>query len=392
MIEQLELTNFKAFQHAEIAFRPLTLLTGLNSTGKSSVLQALALLHQSYTAGQLDHATDLADGRPELAAAEGFLLNGELVELGTGQDVLTEDFLGEAQVTLAIVDAHLRYSWTVAYHQDQDLLPLTAVELPGTTEGADAPSGDAASIPEYFRAGFQYLRADRIVPAVGYPRSHQVAIKRGFLGIHGEHAVNYLRHHADYSVPKGLRHRNASGHRLVEQVDAWMQELCPGVNVRAIAIEGTDTVNLSYAFGGTSGVNSTLRRRPTNVGFGLTHALPIVVACLTARPGSLVLLENPEAHLHPKGQTQMALLAAAAGAHGAQLVVETHSDHVLNGVRLAVKNQIIDSTDVALHYFRGGESGLGVEVISPNVGADGLLDQWPEGFFDEWENALDQLI
>ncbi|MER6709861.1 DUF3696 domain-containing protein [Streptomyces sp. NPDC000877] len=169
-----------------------------------------------------------------------------------------------------------------------------------------------------------------------------------------------------------------------------MQELCPGVNLQADAIEGTDSVRLSYGFGGTAGINATRRRRPTNVGFGLTYALPIVVACLTATPESLILLENPEAHLHPKGQSRMAALLSAAAATGAQLIVETHSDHVLNGVRIAVKQGVLQPEDTVVHYFQG--NGAGTEVVTPRIDKDGMLQQWPEGFFDEWENSLDQLL
>ncbi|MGO4420267.1 DUF3696 domain-containing protein [Streptomyces sp. MCAF7] len=104
----------------------------------------------------------------------------------------------------------------------------------------------------------------------------------------------------------------------------------------------------------------------------------------------MVLLENPEAHLHPQGQTQMATLAAAAAAQGAQVIIETHSDHVINGVRLAVKQGRITPRQAVFHYFRG--DGTGVEVVSPRIDSDGMLDQWPTGFFDELENTLDQLI
>ncbi|WP_062207664.1 DUF3696 domain-containing protein [Streptomyces sp. NBRC 109706] len=384
MLDRLTLTNFKAFQHLELPLGPLTLLTGLNSSGKSSVLQALGLLHQSHAAGDLDRA-----GAGHVSGS-GFLLNGELVGLGTGQDVLHEDFTGdEPAITLAVDEGPYRYSWTVAYEPEQNLLPLIDAELPATTEGTEGPAGDAAVIPSYFTAGFQYLHADRISPAEFYPRDHHAAIGRGFLGVRGEHTVNYLRHHARDEIPEGpLRHPRAESALLLDQAAAWMGELCPGVDLQAAAIEGTDSVRLSYGFGGALGTNH--RRRPTNVGFGLTYALPIVVACLTTRPGSLVLLENPEAHLHPRAQTRMAGLAAAAAARGGQLIVETHSDHVLNGARLAVKSGALAPEDVLPHYFRG--DGTGADVVSPRVDRDGLLDQWPEGFFDELENTLDQLL
>ncbi|MER5211568.1 DUF3696 domain-containing protein [Streptomyces sp. NPDC002838] len=383
MIDRLTLTNFKAFQQADIPLGPLTLLTGLNSSGKSTVLQALALLRQSYTSGNLGFLDEEA----------GFLLNGEFVGLGTGQDVLHEDFTGDDPfITVGVEEGPFRYAWTVDYAPEDNLLPLVSAHLPGSEEGSHAPEGEAALVPGYFTDGFQYLHADRITPTEGHPRDHHMAVRRGFLGARGEHTVNFLRHHARDAVPEGpLRHPRARGELLLEQVAAWLGELCPGVNIETATIEGMDSVRLSFGFG--EGAEATRHRhRPANVGFGLTYALPLVVACLTAPPGSLVLLENPEAHLHPRGQTKMAELAAAAAAQGAQLVVETHSDHVLNGMRLSVKRGLLEPEQALVHYFRGSADGSGTEVVSPQIDRDGLLDQWPKGFFDEMDEALDQLL
>ncbi|MGW9344222.1 AAA family ATPase [Streptomyces albidoflavus] len=394
MIDRLALRNFKTFQETELPLGPLTLLTGLNSSGKSTVLQALAMVRQSYEAGDLDAAAMLASARAAGlrpgGVGRGFLLNGDLVRLGTGEDVLHEDFAGdEPRIGLGVDEGLNRYAWTVGYEAEQNLLPLLDVELPYTSEGPDRPAGAEALVPAFCVGPFQYLHADRISPAEFYPRDHHAAVARGFLGVRGEHTVNFLRHHAREEVPQGsLRHPGAESARLLDQVAAWMGDLCPGVDIQAEAIEGADAVRLSYGFEGSLG--PTRRRRPGNVGFGLTYVLPIVAACLTAGPGSLVLLENPEAHLHPQGQTGMALLASAAVAQGAQLIMETHSDHVINGVRLAVKRGQLTPEQVVLHYFRG--DGTGVDVVSPKVDRDGLLDQWPEGFFDELENTLDQLI
>ncbi|WP_030618555.1 AAA family ATPase [Streptomyces sclerotialus] len=381
MINHIKLINFKAFRRLELPLGPLTLLTGLNSSGKSSVLQALGLLRQSYETQMLIR-TKRAGG--------GLLLNGDLVDLGTAQDVLHEDFgpveelpaVDEPLVGFVIEEDGEQRTWAAAYdirHPDRDVMPLA--ERSVRSHLAEQP--------------FQYLHADRITPAVTYPRSHQIAIARGFLGVRGEHTVNYLRHHTEQDVPTEvpdgpLRHRGATSPQLLDQTIAWMQELCPGVNIETDPVEGTDSVRLSYGFGGTAGINATRRRRPTHVGFGLTYALPIVVACLTATPESLILLENPEAHLHPRGQSRMAALLSAAAATGAQLIVETHSDHVLNGVRVAVKRGALQPHDAVVHYFRG--NGAGTEVVTPRIDRDGMLEQWPEGFFDEWENSLDQLL
>lgn len=375
MLNRISVANFKAFATADIPLAGYTLLSGLNSTGKSTILQALAVLQQS---------------RDTLDTA-GFLLNGDLIELGNGQDVLHENYIStddepEPRIRITVYSNVGTYSWTVAYEREGDLLRLTERKH-GTT--LDTPE---EGVPASLWRSFQYLRADRISPAVTYPRSYEQAIRRGFLGARGEHTVNYLRHFQDEHVEDSrLRHPQARSRRLLDQAEAWMQDICPGVNLQADAIEGTDLVRLSFRFG-TAGLSSSNRYRPTNVGFGLTYVLPVVTACLTARPGNLVLLENPEAHLHPRGQIAMTTLTCAAAAAGAQLIVETHSDHVLNGVRLAVKHGTISANDTILHFFRRDEGSTSARIETLTVGPDGMISEWPEGFFDEWERSLDQLL
>ncbi|CAM5236308.1 AAA family ATPase [Streptomyces coeruleorubidus] len=376
MLESLTLTNFKAFAHQELRLAPFTLLTGLNSSGKSSVLQSLALLRQSYESG------DLA---PVGGDEAGLLLNEELVQLGIGQDVRHEayDETGP-HISLAVRGDGASIRWSALYEQEADHLKL----LSDTDEDRDGKDL-AGLLPTLFGPGFQYLKADRVSPQVSYPRSHHAVTTRGFLGAHGEHTVNYLRAHQDDPVEaSALLVPDAASVTLLGQTEAWMQKLCPGVSLEAAGIDGTDSVRLSYRFG--SGVSQSNRYRPTNVGFGLTYVLPIVVACLSAKPGTLILLENPEAHLHPQGQTWMAYLASAAAASGAQIVMETHSDHVLNGLRLRVKQGLLSADATAVHYFRRKDQTS--EVVSPVIGPDGRLSEWPEGFFDEWENSLDQLL
>ena len=381
MIDQLTITNFKAFASADIRLAPYTLLSGLNSSGKSTVLQALALLRQAKMQGLL-HNSGNSGGLP---------LNGELVELGTGQDVLHEDHVTApgAQPKIGFrlsADPAMPFEWQARYGREDDLLPLTLCEPPSSDRSF---SGEDETAFTLFNPGFQYLRADRINPAVTYPRSHEMSVRRGFLGARGEYTIDYLRHYQDDAVRfPALRHSEASA-RLLDQTEAWMSEICPGVRIQATAIEQTDLVRLGFQFTRKRQL-TTETHRPTNVGFGLTYVLPIIVACLTARPGSMILLENPEAHVHPQGQSAMARLTCAAAAIGAQLVVETHSDHILNGVRLAVKRGLISAADVVLHYFRREDDGI--HILSPVIGPDGMLSHWPPGFFDEWDRSIDQLL
>ena len=376
MIERLKITNFKAFAKADIPLGSYTLLSGLNSSGKSTVLQSLALIRQAG-----DYLQTYDD-------SGGFPLSGDLVQLGTGRDALHEFYDAEPgtepeigfQLTAA---GQVAGEWRAHYGREDDFLrlsycfpddPFTAEELPPLS---------------VFGPGFQYLRADRLNPANTYPRSREMSTRRGFLGTRGEYAADYLHQHQDEPVNPTVWHDPDGLPKLLDQVCAWLGEICPGVRLQATSIELTDLVRIGFQFTQAGQLNSGFRR-PTNVGFGLSYVLPIILACLTAKPGSLLLLENPEAHIHPQGQSAMARLTCAAAATGAQVMVETHSDHILNGVRLAVKRQLLQAEDVVLLYFEREDDGI--RIVSPAIGPDGMISQWPQGFFDEWDRSLDQLL
>jgi predicted ATPase len=133
--------------------------------------------------------------------------------------------------------------------------------------------------------------------------------------------------------------------------------------------------------------------KPTNVGFGLTYVLPVVTAVLFASPGDLLIIENPESHLHPQGQARLGKLFAQSAEQGVQLFIETHSDHVLNGVRVATKQQLISPEKVGIFFFeRYLADEHRTEIIQPIIDENGRINKWPPGFFDEWDNQLDELL
>ena len=127
--------------------------------------------------------------------------------------------------------------------------------------------------------------------------------------------------------------------------------------------------------------------RPANVGFGLSYALPVIVAALTASPGTLFLVENPEAHLHPAGQSLIGQFLTRVAAAGVQVVVETHSDHVINGMRLAAaRDGLLPPSDAIIHFLADAGTRHTIEIQG-----SGALTEWPPGFFDQSELDLGQL-
>ena len=372
MIQRMEIEAFKAFEHLDLALGGLTLLSGLNSSGKSSILQGIALLRQSFDVGMMGPGS-----RNEL------LLNGPLVALGTGRDIYCEysrrippemffTFYGSA-------DDHI--GWRVRVdNPDADVLP--AEQYLGT----HGPALGALS-----QGRFNYLRADRLSPELVYPRSHREVVRNRALGSRGEYTVHYLTEFRDNVVENTHAREERVGPTLSSQVAHWLGEISPGVRVEPDAVGGTDFVRIQFGFGAGSGLTGSSSYRPTHVGFGLTYALPIVVALLATPPGGMLLLENPEAHVHPRGQAALGVLITRVVAGGVQVLVETHSDHVLNGIRLAAKRSVMDRDEIRLHFFARQRTGE-ISIESPVVEADGRLSRWPEGFFDQWDRDLDALL
>nr|WP_246551787.1 DUF3696 domain-containing protein [Geobacter hydrogenophilus] len=171
-----------------------------------------------------------------------------------------------------------------------------------------------------------------------------------------------------------------------------MSELSPGVQVHAILQPHLNSASLGYKF--IQGKDVTADFKPQNVGFGLTFVLPVVTALLRAKPGDLLIIENPEAHLHPAGQTIIGRMCALAAANGVQLFVESHSDHFLNGIRVAVRQNLVSAELISLFFLERDSDGSthATTVRNPSINHQGRIDFWPAGFFDEWDRQLENLL
>ena len=363
MLRIIKLRNFKCFENVELALAPLTLLCGLNGMGKSSILQAMLVLRQSFVSGEL------RDGH--------LVLGGDLTDLGTGQDVLCED--AEADVV------------EFEFHSDDSPTPCRlSFEYSRTADELTTRNNFAAAWREAPPLGGQlvYINAERIGPRKSYLHS-EVFARRGDLGSRGEYTLNYLSERQGETLTSSdPRCPDLPSLRLGEVVDHWLQEVTPGAHLRIEMIQDADAIIAGFSFDRPGDVESR-RYRATNVGFGLSYTLP-VLAALLAPPGTLCLIENPEAHLHPRGQARLAELAVRASLAGVQVVAETHSDHFMDGIRIAVRDGLIRPDQTAFHYF-SREGGKTV-ASSPRINADGRLSSWPDGFFDQHEENLARLL
>lgn len=366
MLSSLTLKNFKPFENQSFSLKPLTLLTGLNSTGKSSVLQSLLLLRQS---SQQDDLLDRV----------GLVLNGDLVSIGTGQDVLFKRSK-EDVITLEIgINNDIKGTWIFDYDSQSDIMRISTLSI------ADAAVYNSG----LFNDNFHYLKAERIAPRNYFQMSDFKVRQHQQIGSQGEFTAHFLAINEYAKIPHHqLSNPSAQSDILKSQVEAWLGEISPGTRIDIELHPGMDIASLQYSYEDNNSYRST------NVGFGITYTLPIIVAILSATSDTLILLENPEAHLHPRGQSKMGELIALAASCGIQIILETHSDHVLNGIRKAVRHNKLEADKVQINYFeryvKKGEPII--EIITPRIYSDGGIDKWPDGFFDQTEKDLMELL
>lgn len=371
MLEQLELRHFKCFEKLDLPLGRLTLLSGANASGKSSALQALVLLHQ--TIREHEWSTRL-------------MLNGESLQLGTVLDVV-DKVHGRRQFEIGLVEGNSSLRWTFRGEREEMSMATARV----TVEGSD---NEEPSIlqhllpPDRYASGaslvrrlrdLTYITAERVGPREVYSLEDRQASP--VVGPRGEHTLSVLYRIRSEPTrvslatpgipPKGLN-----------QVEARMNQFFPGCRVDVQLVPQANAVTLGLSTSDDTGFN-----RPVHVGFGLTQVLPIVVAAVSAGDQDVLLIENPEVHLHPAGQATMGGFLAEVAASGVQVVVETHSDHVLNGIRRAVKAGSLRAEHTALHFFRPRGGPLD-QVVSPVLDAAGNLDVWPEGFFDQFDKDM----
>ncbi len=390
MLTQIELRHFKCFELLKLPLAPLTLLAGANASGKSTVLQALGLLHQSFK--------DLGFW------ADRLRLNGPVLRLGRTADVI-DQVQGRRSCSITLLDSvtdesrgpeiqdatrgtkEVLYAWDFEGEPADRSLKLTAARFhDGSARQSPMPEvmlgamAVGTLIPRL--EVMNYLTAERLGPRDSYRLRDSEGDSA--IGPAGENAAALLEAGGNEEVLPGLVVAGVPPTRLL-QAQARMASFFPGcvLNVHQVPAAGVVTLGIRTS-------DETAFHRPVHTGFGLTQVLPIVVAALSACPDDLLLIENPEVHLHPAGQARMGTFLAEIAAAGVQVLVESHSDHLLNGVRRAVTAEILEPEDTALHFF-SPRSVDAPQVQTPTMGADGGLDFWPDGFFDQFDKDLGAL-
>jgi len=365
MITNIKLKNFKCYADQDFKLNKLTIFCGNNSVGKSTAIQALAIPFQSKLNDEV-------------------YINDDLVELGTNKDIYCQYAVNEPnkdELKIILGFDGVNHAWGTS---EFDVSSNKLRKLEG-----DSSILDEIKTHYYTQKGFQFLEAERFGPRNYFENNYDLSIKN-WLGSKGQYIFQVLTHLDEKGAKLEINDKRIldpdAGPSVRRNLNNWMSEISPGFNIQSYSV---DSAGISHAQFQAYGSSQT---KPINMGFGLSYAMSIVIALLITKPGGLVVIENPEAHLHPRGQSYLGRLIAKAALAGVQVIIETHSDHLLNGIRVISRlDNDYKLGDFKVFYVSGDFNKVS-SVNEIKIGENGELSSWPQGFFDQQANDMKTLI
>ena len=373
MLTQITLERFKCFNRLCMPLKPLTLIAGTNGAGKSSIIQALLLVRQSCKDKDYDWK-------------QSVVINGGLVDLEDAGKLLYINAEGnDSDIVLNLEN------------DDMDEITFHITPKQEKTTARCKAEGDLENAKNewsLFSDDFVYLYADREQPRSKYMMTSETRLDSRLGNRSASNAAflmaSEINNNKDIRIT-GLKHVHATDNTVRRNVSAWISHIMGDqVSITATETEKDKEARLDYSIFNKNGVEQQLS--PLNMPFGHSYILPVILAVLTAPAGSMILVENPESHLHPGAQLRMGEFLSLASACGVQIIIETHSDHLMNGIRLSCRKGIISPEDVEMDLIGLDTDGY-THIRRPvQLNPDGTVKNLVPGFFDEWEKALTSLL
>lgn len=367
MIKILEVNNFKSHKNTIIDLSNLTVFCGSNSVGKSSAFQPLLLLREAYLNKTNFEYLDLLSNP---------------VKIGTIADALYQ-YSENDNITFRIKTEAEDYNFS--FELENNDYTKTLINSKKNSQQININSDISL-----FNENFQYISSSRMGPQESYRKDDVVVEKYKQISLiegKAEFCIHFLHKNQSQKVLEDLININSKDEELVYQVTSWEKEISKGVNV-IIEDNGKLGFDLKYQYDTKTGNEKTNKFSASNVGFGLSYIIPIIVAILSSKKGALIIIENPEAHLHPKGISKLTELICLAAQAGIQIIIETHSDHIINGILVQSKkfeqnDKGIDRNNVAIYQFETDEKEHCTKATKIEVKEEGRISFAPEGFFDQ---------
>jgi predicted ATPase len=360
VITSLTVKNFKCFRESsKFNFTKLNLLTGINGRGKSSLLQALLIVAQSAESNNLEILT----------------INGEKINLGNFYDICNSETLKQESVYFRFQSDNQDYPDIEFEYGEDTNEPFQAIRK--TAVKMDENKKIIAFANALKKIHF--ISADRRGPVQYVDKLRLPDFVH--VGPRGENTVNILANSHNIGNVNKLLYRGKNAASVMQQTADWLNYILDGAYVDIGGKEQESSVLYMLL----NNKNNSYKYKPVNVGFGYSYILPLIVTGLIAKPGEIVIIENPEAHLHPRAQSKISEFFTRVATCGIQVFIESHSEHILNGLRVNIlKDDIpISNKDLTILFFN--ENFASEKLI---VNDKGKIENWPVGFFDQDELDL----
>lgn len=413
-ISSVTVSNYKSVcQEQTIDLKPLTLLAGTNSSGKSSIMQPLLLLKQTLEA-PFDPGPLLLDGpnvrftsteqlfcKVETASCDAFTVkfqfNSSSLELKYNRNPSPGVAVGIESMTFIEKGKSNIIRLGMASDEIEKILPKHLKEFKEQIASIDKKEARWETLRDRCFLNFNLRLADGPKGVFAFSGVSPASVLIPYIeriihvpGLRGNPARTYGTTAVEQNFPGTfekycasiINHWQATKDSRLKEIGKALEILGLTWKVEAKPVDDTQVEikvgRLPHsARGGARDMVSI-----ADVGFGVSQTLPVIVALLAAEPGQLVYIEQPEIHLHPKAQKHMARLLAEAAGRGVIVIVETHSSLLLRGIQTLVANNSIPSSLVKLHWFtRENKTGATI-VSSSDMDENGAFGNWPEDFDD----------
>lgn len=373
MITKIGIRNFKAFRDTgDISLGALNVLTGVNGRGKSTLMQSLLLLSQSIR--ESDNHTPLH-----------LFTYGEWVRLGSFQELIHKNYDSHESVTFSLVTDDAKDNDYVLSYFPIETDPFTAElrsmlvngkETFSEAGGYNIESSERVLVPPIFSGYTPLLRLQNMyyIAADRGASDEEEILSTGInlrLDCHGSNVLNVLYR---------------QGQEFHEKIERCLGDIFDGATFKIT----TDDRNIHLYMDSMNGGNLF---RPVNVGYGYGYILTLLTAGLLANKGDIVMVENPEAHLHPSAQAAlMKFLCEEVIAKGTQVFVETHSDHIVNASLLAVRRTILTNEQMKILFFNRSDISSDMIIRNLEVTPKGRVKNPPRNFCDQYAMDLRTLM
>lgn len=344
MLNNIKIVGFKSLDRESLNLKPLTIITGINSSGKSTVIQALllAIRHSSLeNTIKMEMLTKFLESFPDI---RNKYQNAKEIQIELSGDTGTLKWIADTEGSS--IEGPADYNMDVL---------------------------EKSNSAELF-----YLNANRQGP------EENALISQFKVGVSGQFIFGHFDKVKDDPIPDDMCFYKES-RDLDYQVGRWLSNITDTKTELKTENKSSSEAKVYFQDSDLGAVS------PLNLGAGMSYVSKVIIICLIAKKGDLVVIENPEIHLHPQAQAQLGIFFTFIANCGIQLIIETHCEHLINKIRHQVYTQKLSPNNVVIQYKGAVKvpfQELSLDGNGHYIDSSNNRQAFPSGFFDSTLNNL----